>query len=121
MTDYAELRAAMESATPGPWHTRTECPAQCCWHVFPSVELYGAGEDTPIVMGECSEADARFMALARNALPALLADRDALREVLRPLAEIDLAKELPNDLAWFVLRARAALAQEQGEKHDNQD
>lgn len=45
--------------------------------------MFGAGEDAPIVMGECSEADARFMTLARNALPAILAERDALREALR--------------------------------------
>lgn len=76
MTDYAELRAAMEAATPGPWHTNTQCPGLCCWHIFPSVPMFGAGEDAPIVMGECSEADARFMTLARNALPALLAERD---------------------------------------------
>lgn len=82
MTDYAELRAAMEAATPGPWHTNTECPGLCCWHIFPSVPMFGAGEDAPIVMGECSETDAKFMAMARNSLPSLLAERDALREAL---------------------------------------
>ena len=85
MTNYAELRAAMEAATPGPWHTNTQCPGLCCWHIFPSVPMFGACEDAPIVMGECSEADARFMTLARNALPAILAEMDALREALEKL------------------------------------
>lgn len=77
---YADLRALMEKATPGPWHTKTECPARCCWHVFPSVEMFGVGEDAPIVMGECSEDDATFMVATRNALPGLLDELGRLRE-----------------------------------------
>lgn len=55
---------------------------------------------------QSAEADARIDAQA--------AEIARLREALRPLAEIDLTEPPPNDFAWFVLRARAALTQEQG-------
>lgn len=122
MDKYAELRAAVESATPGRWYTKTECQARCCWHVFSQVELCGEDVDTPIVMWKCREADAKFMALARNVLPALLGERDALREVLSQMVDVaervDGWQSFPQEP---INKARAALAQEQGEPHGNQE
>jgi hypothetical protein len=45
-------------------------------------------------------------------IDAQAAEIARLREALRPLAEIDLTEPPPNDFAWFVLRARAALSGE---------
>lgn len=113
MDKYAELREAVESATPGRWYTKTECQARCCWHVFSQVELCGEDVDTPIVMWKCREADAKFMALARNVLPALLAEMDALREALEMMVEMVEMNGFGRDYAMDV--ARAALAQRQEE------
>lgn len=56
---------------------------------------------------EIAEAKGQFEHLDRQ--------NNALRDVLRSLADIDLAGPMPNDFAWFVLRARAALS---GESND---
>ncbi|HCA18641.1 MAG TPA: hypothetical protein DEO64_16045 [Alcaligenes faecalis] len=82
--DTKELRVLEAKATEGPWHTKTECPGRCCWHVFKHLPLYGGvpdeedgTQDSPVVMGECSEEDALFMATARNSIIALLDQLDA--------------------------------------------
>ncbi|WP_368641725.1 hypothetical protein ABRZ03_02570 [Castellaniella ginsengisoli] len=62
-----------------------------------------------------AEADARIdaqaaeIAEARGQIEHLDRQNNALRDVLRSLADIDLAGPMPNDFAWFVLRARSAL------------
>lgn len=132
MTDkYAELRAALElGPTEGYEYDSNQTPfyndidgfsrgGNCngTYYVFaPSFTVPGDEHeyDGPVLTERASKADAKFICAANpEAIRALLAERDALREALRPLAEIDLAQEPPNDFAWFVLRARAALAQEQ--------
>lgn len=60
---------------------------------------------------EIAEAKGQVEHLDRqnNALREAIA---GLRAALQPLADTDLTKELPADLPWFVLRARAALSGE---------
>lgn len=58
------------------------------------------------------DAQAAEIAEARIQIEHLDRQNNALREALRPLAEIDLTEPPPNDFAWFVLRARAALSGE---------
>lgn len=52
------------------------------------------------------------IAEARGQIEYLDKQNNAMREALRPIAEIDISQETPNDFAWFVLRARAALSGE---------
>lgn len=77
--DTQKLRELEAKATAGPWHTKTECPGRCCWHIFPDMPMYGGArdpgdgtQDWPIVMDECSEEDAAFMVEARNQMRGLL-------------------------------------------------
>ncbi|OWT61989.1 hypothetical protein [Candidimonas nitroreducens] len=139
--DTKRLRELLAKATPGPWHTKTECPGRCCWHVFRDLPLYGGepddagNQDEPIVMNECSEDDAALMAEARNQLPAILDELDVgaaqiaqLRESLRKaeqltqvcgdwnLDEVEIDGEM-IDILDLRDEFRAALAQEQGESN----
>lgn len=89
-----ELRAALELATPGPWTASNRGAYSVGGEDEGSV--YGHdGDDTgaefvrpvgdaPTIRGEMWFRDARFIALARNALPALLAELDALRALRSP-------------------------------------
>lgn len=84
----AEWRALCDAATPGPWLT---------WEPWPNMRV--GGEPKYLRLDPCSGpqavnahddwpvADVRFIAAARQALPALLADRDRL------VAEKDEARE----------------------------
>lgn len=84
-----ELRAALEAATPGPWTASNRGAYSVGGEDEGSV--YGPdGEDTgaefvrpvgdaPTIRGEMWFRDAHFIALARNVLPALLAEVEALR------------------------------------------
>ncbi len=87
--DIQKLRELEAKATAGPWHTKTECPGRCCWHVFPGLPMYGGTpdpsdgtQDRPIVMDECSEEDAAFMVEARNQMRALLDRMDSTQGAL---------------------------------------
>jgi hypothetical protein len=62
----------------------------------------------------CDHIDAQTAEIAAQARHAnfLNAEIARLREALKPLAEVDLTELPPNDFAWFVLRARAALSGE---------
>lgn len=55
------------------------------------------------------DAQAAEIAEAKVQVEHLDRQNNALRDVLRSLADIDLAGPMPNDFAWFVLRARSAL------------
>lgn len=91
--DMEKLRELEARTTAGPWHTKTECPGRCCWHIFPGMPMYGGApdpgdgaQDWPIVMSECSEEDAAFMVEARNQMRALL---DHIDSQQRTLANIE--------------------------------
>lgn len=134
---YEELRAALDDGpTPGPWKANTS------GEIGPisREDDQSFGMILPVAFAEFenSEANLRYIAAYHpEAIRALLAERDALREAL----------DLVNDLSsqecqdqngkrmaatgndgkrfWFitddVMRVvRAALAQKQGEEHDNQ-
>lgn len=137
MTDkYKDLRDALAAGpTPGPWEWITEVCERGpvgkgrTIRVSLSAPRNGHAHARTAVLApnwstsegdvwqawiSCNEANAAYIAAAHpEAIRALLAERDALREALRPLAGIDLTEPTPIDFAWFVLRARAALAQEQ--------
>jgi hypothetical protein len=140
--DTKNLRELLAKATPGPWHTKTECPGRCCWHVFRNPPLYGGtpdeagNQDEPIVMNECREDDAALMAEARNQLPAILdeleavrTERDRLRTALKAIEQweepfvesrgetvsMSVAHGSNGVRDYFRGVARAALAQGQGE------
>ncbi|NGR09346.1 hypothetical protein G5B41_17540 [bacterium SGD-2] len=131
MDKYAELRAALDAGpTPGPWTmdgTGTRALVR--------------GADLTIVAvrhrlsGQAHEANARLIAAANPAvIHALLAERDALREALeiaRDFVAEALAQERDAyrghesvssiaDIERYLAQIDAALAQGQGEQHDNQ-
>lgn len=72
----SELRKACEDATPGPWRTLENVPyvesvsAMCYVHLL-------RPPDTDEFMHDRHMADARFIAIARTALPALLEALDS--------------------------------------------
>lgn len=147
MDKYAELREALEiGPTPGPWRfiNHNNKPAQS----LPSDDWTIKSETNGKVV--CSEPQCKFADLPTvcdgpyiaachpEAIRALLAERDALREVLEASIEqmeYDAAKidwewggcrsidelERDGDLPEAIVLARAALAHGQGVKHDNQD
>lgn len=79
----ADLRAMLERATPGPWHSN-------CSHVYAPDEAIlavvqnpGSKEsDYPLV------ANRDLIVAAVNALPSLLDEIEALREALKPFAAV---------------------------------
>ena len=83
MNDYAELRAAAEAATPGPW-TQGESAAglSCVWVGGKSEPIRDMGPDCSWI--DCNtEQNARYIAAANpEAIRALLAERDAMKATL---------------------------------------
>ncbi|MCO7641919.1 hypothetical protein NJI34_34690 [Pseudomonas sp. S 311-6] len=125
--DTKKLRELEAKATAGPWHTKTECPGRCCWHIFKDMPMYGDNDDHPIVMDECSEDDAAFMTEIRNAATELLnlldaqaAEIESLRRVLHDLVSGAGAEMAPGwicnsyhpKLVKALDKARAALSGE---------
>lgn len=131
----AELEEALAAATPAPWKSFDESsmyadtPEGEWGHFHIGREQF---ETLAVVRSGCDEAfeagtpfaNARLIALARNHLPALLAENTRMREALEPFAkaaDIKLCGEWrddqsiqPTDTAWHVKfgdlrRARAAL------------
>ena len=118
MNDYAELRAAAEAATPGPW-TQGESAAglSCVWVGGKSEPIRDMGPDCSWI--DCNtEQNARYIAAANpEAIRALLAERDALRDALMAIEGM-YEYDMPVGEAAMALYeasniARAALAQEQ--------
>lgn len=92
------LRAADKAATPGPWESRT-------WDIFTN----GATTSIASVPAYSDEqkANALFIALARNHLPALLKELEALRgENTRLTTHIDIARAMIAE-AWSPPEDRA--------------
>lgn len=82
MTDLRELLAA---ATPGPWRVRVnpgdnaeDCDLNICGDIFQLAHINGP-------QYAHQHANARLIVEAVNALPALLADQDAMRERIAAL------------------------------------
>lgn len=97
MTDTTTeaVQALLESVTPGPWAWEESHPTNACAEVtaeivggwpFALATLYGSSEEVPSPTepdepwGDhpIRRANARFIAAARDLVPALLADRDRL-------------------------------------------
>lgn len=80
MTDFAELRAAIDAATPGPW-TQGESAAglSCVWVGGKSEPVRDMGPDCSWI--DCNtEPNARYIAAASpDVIRALLADHDTYR------------------------------------------
>ena len=80
MTDTTQLKQYYDAATPGPWcvddHVVRPGDSPGMWHVYQAEE-----DDGPLLSTSLgSEADVRFIAAAHNAMPALLAEINELRE-----------------------------------------
>lgn len=96
---YTDLKEAAERATVGPWDGS---------HSYASV-TGPEGEVADVVDGSGSyrdidfvqaRANAAFIALARNRLPALIADYERMREALKWYANPEVYKPHPNGLAF---------------------
>lgn len=82
------LRALLEQITPGPWEVSLAdvisiTQTNGLWKGLPIVDLVCSEEDADVGL---RRIDAEFIAAARNALPALLEERDALRAELAGVA-----------------------------------
>ena len=133
MTDrYADLRAALDAATPGPWKWVTEtCERGPVWKGNPirvslSAPRNGDPQARTAVLApnwntsegdvwqawiSCNEANAAYIAACHpEAIRALLAERDALREALETMVEMVEMNGFGRAYAMNV--ARAALAQQ---------
>lgn len=96
--DLAELRALEAAATPGPWTD----DAAGYWADMP--RIYGDGFLIAVVgnaqpeRGDHWDADAKFIAAARNAVPRLLAMIDAERaESARLRGFVDFVARIANN------------------------
>jgi hypothetical protein len=82
-----ELRELLEKATPGKWVADGKAVSSDHGHRTSICGTYGIA--WPCGSYSNAEADAALIAAARNALPALLAEIDALRVRVAQLAEND--------------------------------
>ena len=98
-TSPAAIAALMDGVTPGPWQSetvRTACGV--CHKVGPWPHEWRAVKTThaciyddypPSDAGTSDmQANARFIAAARSLVPALAAERDAMRAVLTKIAAL---------------------------------
>ncbi|UOY86865.1 hypothetical protein [Bacillus glycinifermentans] len=80
-----EIRQRAEAATEGPWH-----------YVITAEGAYILDQDSDLISGECArEQDARFIASARQDIPALL---DHIAEIDRKLRKAELIIGRVEDL-----------------------
>jgi uncharacterized protein (DUF885 family) len=109
-TDHAALRALADAATPGPWEVERDPYGDDDYPVSANGRYLCVSPDDG-VRGGHSEADAAFIAAARDAVPALLDEVERLRKELRECyASGDGALDLVED---DLTAAREALAAEQ--------
>lgn len=110
MTKYAELRAALDAATQGPWEaSEHQCPERvgCCPLVGRPYSI--CGMDRKNIAAATSFGTAVYIAACHpEAIRSLLAERD---EFFFALQEISHPEAVRGDATKI---ARAALAQEQG-------
>jgi len=126
MTDkYADLRAALEAGpTPGPWEVDEHYVQQQGRPEIGICDVLNMDEGGPKgwYRGPKTAANLALIAAAHpETIRALLAERDALRGALE--GAWTLIAQLPptQDRVEIAQMVCAALAQEQGEPHDNQD
>lgn len=129
----------MSAHTPEPWHTESQCPGECCWHLF-SGPIYGAGDGGECISSpEMSQADAARIVACVNAcagmgdpaaeiarLHSAVAElshesvtfqgqRDALAAALRDVLPLAIQTDCGGmDVAFLLNNARAALAKLDG-------
>lgn len=94
MTDpdrWAPLRGLLAAVSPGPWEYRSSTDGETDYPATPA--LVSAHTATPGVLGTFHRAaDGEFAAMARQAVPDLLAELDRLsryRETLEDIAAMD--------------------------------
>ena len=83
--EAAEWAALADAATEGPWHVQGPSVEEDDWAVYGPTRYvrhgsaaWARGEGHPRLCSAPSGADANFIALARTAVPRLLADRERL-------------------------------------------
>jgi hypothetical protein len=101
MTPYDQVAAVLAAATPGPW---TERPNHRPYHivVFGGQKAYRDGFTTSDILRE----DARFIALARNTYPELLAVARAAEAYVR----LHDTMNYPETAAMYPADLRTALS-----------
>jgi hypothetical protein len=115
MSDEAEWAKLAEAATPGPWTVEEATEAKRFYvdsmpltadvnATGEPVAYGGPAEDGGPHVGACRVPDAAFIAAAREAVPALLA------EVTRLRTETDELQENLNEDRMTVIKQRGALA-----------
>lgn len=95
--DLADDIRALEEAlaagpTKGPWHTRTECPGRCCWHIFPDCPVFADGDEElsgNAIVSECSEEDGHWIAAASP---------DRIQRVLTTLKQLQQEQALAGEV-----------------------
>ena len=114
-TSTAAVTKLLDGVTPGPWGAEYEdygeeiwFGGEGCgtWTVGPCF-IGGGGHDTDLA--RIMDADARFIAAARDLVPALLAERDALRRENENLRQIERNVQAVREHEYK--RAEAALAE----------
>lgn len=136
INQYADIRAALESATPGPWEWRTEicergpvgkgntirvslsAPRNSHAHARTAVLApnWNTSEgDVWQAWISCNEANADYISACHpEAIRALLADYDRMHVALTTIKEWPISSPLNMDAYNMQVVAHAALAQEQG-------
>lgn len=94
--ELAELRRIEQAATPGPWGVEYDGPDGACVRTEqPETDMPHLSKEKHVACYcfngqlENPEADATFIAAARNALPALLDEVERLQAIVRDLAKHD--------------------------------
>lgn len=90
--DLTLIKEMVAKATPGPWENETD------WDFVLPVNQ---GEDASPICGDCTRRDSSFIALARTAVPELIAEVERLREELSKYQSVcsDQAEQRDNALA----------------------
>lgn len=121
MTDrYAELRAALESATPGPWefinhnNEPEESTPSDDWEIVSKVtDKTVCSEPQCNCVSLPAVCDGPYIAAANpHTISALLADYDRMRAALTTIKEWPVTSALNMDAHNMQVVAHAALAQE---------
>lgn len=97
----AEIRAAEQDATPGPWELRTYWEDSCLRSI---VRSEGGVVARGFVAHDLHTQDAAFIILAREAVPELLAEVERLDQERRRLDQrvADLERQIEELQYWAI-------------------